>query len=107
MDPIVSIIVPVYNAEETLRRCIESVLNQGFTDFELLLVDDGSTDSSAGICREYENGDRRVREYRIPGIWGFQRPGEHSSSFWTATTGSHRTPPALWYGQPGTAGRTW
>lgn len=61
MDPIVSIIVPVYNAEETLRRCIESVLNQGFTDFELLLVDDGSTDSSAGICREYENGDRRVR----------------------------------------------
>lgn len=59
MDPIVSIIVPVYNAEETLRRCIESVLNQGFTDFELLLVDDGSTDSSAGICREYENGDRR------------------------------------------------
>ncbi len=64
MDPIVSIIVPVYNAEETLRRCIESVLNQGFTDFELLLVDDGSTDSSAGICREYENGDRRVRVIR-------------------------------------------
>ncbi len=64
MDPIVSIIVPVYNAEETLRRCIESVLNQGFTDFELLLVDDGSTDSSAGICREYENGDRRARVIR-------------------------------------------
>lgn len=77
MDPIVSIIVPVYNAEETLRRCIESVLNQGFTDFELLLVDDGSTDSSAGICREYENGDRRVRVIRKEntGSIGYQESG--------------------------------
>ena len=56
MDPIVSIIVPVYTAEETLRRCIESVLNQGFTDFELLLVDDGSTDSSAGNTRTGTGG---------------------------------------------------
>ena len=46
MNPSVSIIVPVYNAEACLRRCVESVLNQEYADFELLLADDGSRDSS-------------------------------------------------------------
>jgi len=46
MDPCVSIIVPVYNAEASLRRCVESVLNQEFTDFELILANDGSRDGS-------------------------------------------------------------
>ena len=49
MPPAVSIIVPVYNAERTVGRCIESILNQEYTDFELLLVNDGSTDAS-GSC---------------------------------------------------------
>ena len=53
MSPKVSIIVPVYNAEQTLRRCVDSVLSQTYTDFELLLVDDGSRDSSAAICDGY------------------------------------------------------
>ena len=53
MSPTVSIIVPVYNAEHTIRRCIESILNQEYTDFELLLVNDGSTDGSGAICDEY------------------------------------------------------
>ena len=57
----VSIIVPVYNAEETVRRCAESVLNQGYQDFELLLVDDGSRDRSGEICDELAAGDGRVR----------------------------------------------
>jgi glycosyltransferase involved in cell wall biosynthesis/DNA-binding MarR family transcriptional regulator len=59
--PTVSIIVPVYNAEKTLRRCVESVLDQEYTDFELLLVDDGSQDGSAAICDEYAARDVRVK----------------------------------------------
>jgi len=59
--PKVSIIVPVYNAEQTLRRCIDSVLHQEYTDFELILVDDGSRDSSPAICDHYAKEDDRVR----------------------------------------------
>lgn len=61
MNPTVSIIVPVYNAELYLRRCIDSILNQEYNDFELLLVNDGSTDSSGSICDEYAEKDSRIR----------------------------------------------
>lgn len=60
MNPMVSIIVPVYNAEKTLRRCVDSILNQEYEDFELLLVDDGSSDASREICDGYAAADRRV-----------------------------------------------
>ena len=60
MRPMVSIIVPVYNAEQYLRRCVDSILNQEYTDFELFLVNDGSTDSSGEICTEYGDKDSRV-----------------------------------------------
>lgn len=56
----VSIIVPVYNVEKSIRRCIESILNQDYTNFEVLLIDDGSTDCSAVICEEYAGLDSRV-----------------------------------------------
>ena len=59
--PIVSIIVPVYNSERSLHRCVDSILSQTFTDFELLLVNDGSTDNSHLICSEYAKLDNRVR----------------------------------------------
>ena len=64
MRPMVSIIVPVYNAEQYLRRCVDSILNQEYTDFEVFLVNDGSTDSSGDICEEYGNKDTRVIESR-------------------------------------------
>ena len=57
----VSIIIPVYNAEHTLERCVDSVLGQEFTDFELLLVDDGSSDGSPALCDRYAAQDSRVR----------------------------------------------
>ena len=53
MIPKISVIVPVYNTEKYLRRCVDSILAQTFTDFELLLIDDGSTDNSGKICDEY------------------------------------------------------
>mgnify|MGYP002510742834 CR=1 FL=1 len=60
MNPMVSIIIPVYNAEKTIRRCVDSVLNQEYKETELLLVDDGSTDLSGRICDEYAGKDPRV-----------------------------------------------
>lgn len=57
----ISIIVPVYNTEEYLPRCVESILGQSYEDWELLLVDDGSKDSSGGICDRYAAKDPRIR----------------------------------------------
>ncbi len=56
-----SIIIPVYNSEATLRRCLDSLLADSRSDVELLLIDDGSTDGSPAICREYEGRDPRIR----------------------------------------------
>ena len=59
--PKVSIIVPVYKAEQYLHRCVDSILSQSFTDWELILVDDGSPDSSGAICDEYAQKDARIQ----------------------------------------------
>lgn len=59
----ISVIVPVYNTERYLERCIQSILAQIYTDFELLLIDDGSTDSSGVICERYAELDSRVRVF--------------------------------------------
>lgn len=58
--PEISVIIPVYNVEAYLRRCIDSVLSQSFKDLEVLLIDDGSTDSSGDICDEYAKADERI-----------------------------------------------
>ena len=61
--PVISIIVPVYNAEETLKRCVSSIINQTFTDIEIILIDDGSTDKSGKMCDEYSANDIRVNVF--------------------------------------------
>ena len=58
--PAISIIVPVYNVEAYLPRCVDSILNQTFSDFELILVDDGSPDHCGAICDEYAGRDPRI-----------------------------------------------
>ena len=59
--PLISVIVPVYNVEPYLRRCVDSILAQTYENLEIILVDDGSTDRSSAICDEYADKDARVR----------------------------------------------
>ena len=61
--PEISVIVPVYNVEQYLVKCIDSILSQTFTDFELLLIDDGSPDRCGEICDEYAKKDERIRVF--------------------------------------------
>lgn len=61
MKPIISIIIPVYNVEKYIHRCIESILSQTFTNFELLLINDGSSDKSGDICDDFALEDSRIR----------------------------------------------
>lgn len=60
MDSLISVIVPVYNVEQYLRRCVHSILKQTYGNFELILVDDGSTDHSGAICDELSSEDGRI-----------------------------------------------
>ena len=57
----ISIIVPVYNASKYISKCIDSILNQTYANFELLLINDGSKDDSLSILKEYEKKDNRVK----------------------------------------------
>lgn len=59
--PIISIVVPVYNAEQYLRRCLESIVNQTYTNLDIILINDGSTDLSLEICRQYMQRDSRIQ----------------------------------------------
>ena len=59
----ISVIVPVYNTEKYLDQCVQSILAQTYTDFELLLIDDGSTDSSGALCDKYAEQDSRIRVF--------------------------------------------
>lgn len=61
IQPKISIIVPVFNAEKYIYRCLDSLLSQTFTDYEIILIDDGSTDNSGNICDEYASKDKRIK----------------------------------------------
>ena len=60
MDNIISVIIPIYNIEKYLGRCLESVINQSYTKLEIILIDDGSTDNSGKICDDYKEQDNRI-----------------------------------------------
>lgn len=64
MRPAISIIVPVYRSENYLSRCIDSLLAQTFTNFEIILIDDGSPDNSGAICHKYALNEKRIRLYQ-------------------------------------------
>ena len=71
MSDMISIIIPAYNAADYLAQTIESVLNQTYSDFELILIDDGSTDRTREIIKDYQCTDARIKrmeEYLRPGI---------------------------------------
>ena len=59
-DITISVIVPIYNADRYLDKCIDSIIMQTYTDLEIILIDDGSTDGSLKICQKYEEQDKRV-----------------------------------------------
>lgn len=65
-QPTISVIVPIYKVEAYIHRCIDSILSQTFTDFELLLIDDGSPDNSGKICDEYAKKDSRIKVFHKP-----------------------------------------
>ena len=66
MEEIVSVIVPVYNTEKYLRQCVDSIINQTYSNLEIILVDDGSTDKSGEICDDYGRIDNRVKVVHKP-----------------------------------------
>ena len=63
MEPKISIIVPVYNVEQYLERCVESLINQTYKNIEIILVDDGATDNSGQLCDELAQRDPRIVVY--------------------------------------------
>lgn len=72
--PAISVIVPVYQAEALLPQCVESVLAQTFSDWELLLIDDGSRDGSPTLCDGYAARDPRIRVFHKPNGGVSHRP---------------------------------
>ncbi len=66
----VSVIVPIHNTQNYLKRCFDSIINQRYSNLEILLIDDGSTDLSGAICDEYEKKDSRVKVVHSTGGGG-------------------------------------
>ena len=63
MNKLVSVIVPVYNVEKYLKRCMTSILEQTYSNLEILLIDDGSPDNSGNLCDEIQSTDERIKVY--------------------------------------------
>ena len=66
VEGLVSVIVPVFNRSGSVGRVIEQILGQSYSNFELILIDDGSTDDSCAVCRKYQEADSRIKLYEIP-----------------------------------------
>lgn len=98
MSDLISIVVPVYNCEKYLNKCVQSLLTQTYQNIEVILVDDGSTDSSPEMCDSYAASDGRVKVMHIrnDGVAvarkkDTRRQTATISLFWTATTGQSPT----------------
>lgn len=63
LSPLITVGVPIYNSETHLEKCLDSILSQTYTNLDILLVNDGSTDTSASICEKYKKKDSRVRVF--------------------------------------------
>lgn len=81
MDPLLSVIVPIYNVENYLKKCIDSILSQTFQDYELLLIDDGSTDGSSDIAKKYAKKYEKIKYIRQDnqGLGGARNTGIKNS----------------------------
>lgn len=81
MEELISIIVPVYNVEEYLPRCIETIVAQSYRNLEIILVDDGSTDSSGQICDEFAKNETRamVIHQENQGLWAARNTGQRAA----------------------------
>lgn len=66
MKPLISVIIPVYNVENYLKKCLESIINQTYKNLEIILINDGSTDNSGKICDEYAGKDNRIKVIHKP-----------------------------------------
>ena len=98
---LISLIIPIFNAEKTLQRCLDSVRQQTYSNLEVILIDDGSTDGSRNICMSYTKRDSRLRYLYQPnaGVSAARNLGLDAATgtyvallhFWIAMTGSHRT----------------
>ena len=103
VSPLISVIVPVYNVEGYLEECIQSVLDQTYPNWELILVDDGSTDRSGEICDQYREKDRRISARHTANLGvshARNSPGGNGSPFWTATIFSRPMRLKFCYGIP-------
>ena len=65
MNELISVIVPIYNLENYIDRCIKSIANQTYQNLEIILVDDGSTDGSREVCDKWEKTDKRIKCIQI------------------------------------------
>lgn len=99
-SPLLSVIVPVYNVERYLRECLDSILASTFTNYELLLIDDGSTDSSGSICDDYSRKDARVKAFHKQngGVSSARNVGiEHAQAEWiTFVDADDMVAPTFW-----------
>ena len=77
MTVVLSILVPVYNVEQYLPRCLDSLIRQTYTNIEIIVVNDGSTDGSLAICREYAEKDKRIKviDQQNKGLSGARNTG--------------------------------
>lgn len=99
-EPLISIVIPVYRCEDFLRPCIDSIIAQSFTDWELILVDDGTPDNAGAICDEYATRDSRIRVFHKEngGATSARKYGvEHAQGSWIFFSDSddYLTPNAL------------